>query len=367
MELQPASDGTLRVVLSGAWSIREGLAREPALERHRSETQRLAYDATAVTHWDSTLIELLLRVERWAEKHKIETNLQDLPAPILAMLRLALAAPAQPPRRPARHPRLLYRLGTAALGPVRQARDLVRFFGEVILAIVRLFGGQTGMRVGDLFAAFQQAGPEALPIVSLIAVLIGLIMGFVGAVQLRRFGAEIYVANLVGIAMTREMGALMTAIIMAGRTAAANSANLGTMKANDEISALVTTGLDPVEFLVMPRVLALMATLPLLVIFADLIGILGGLMLGVTMLHLDWQLYVSQTERAVDLSDFFLGLVKSVFFGAILGVVGCWCGLGAARHAQGVGDATTQAVVLCIVLVLVTDAIFTVITTSLGI
>ena len=356
------------MAVAGVWSLAHGLAPDLALSKHPHKTRHVTYDASGVSEWDSSLIEVLFRVERWAFQQKIPTDQAGLPAAIAQLLQIALASP--PPaevRRAPRHPRLLARVGLAALKPWRSAVDLVRFFGEVILGFVRLIGGASEMRKSDLLAIFEAAGPQAVPIVCLIAVLIGLIMGFIGAVQLRRFGADIYVANLVSIAMTREMGALMTAIIMSGRTAAANAANLGTMKGNDEISALQTTGLDPIDFLVVPRVLALMVAMPLLVVLSDIVGMLGGLALGVGMLHLDWQLYLSQTERAIGLKDVFLGLVKSVFFGVILGVVGCWCGLGAERHAQGVGDATTRAVVLCIVLILATDAVFTVLTTILGI
>jgi len=369
VRLDPSPEGTLRVVVAGAWSIGHGLAPELPLDQHISQTKLVAYDTGGVTEWDSSLIELLFRIERWAAEHKIPTDRTSLAPPMAHLLELALATPAQHTGRHIGHKpgRILANLGLAAIGPWRNTQDLVQFMGEVVLAAWRLATGQSTMRPSDFWAGFDSAGPKALPIVSLVALLIGLIMGFIGAVQLRRFGAEIYVANLVGIAMTREMGALMSGVIMSGRTGAAYAANLGTMKANDEISALQTTGLDPIEFLVLPRVLALMLALPLLVVFADLIGILGGLSLGTLMLHLDAGLYFTQIRRSIGLDDVFLGLVKSVFFGAILGIVGCWCGLNAARNAQGVGDATTTAVVLGIVLILATDAIFTVITTIVGI
>lgn len=357
------------MVVAGSWSLSNGLAPDLGLEAHSPRPKSISYDASSVTGWDSSLIELLMRVERWAARHKIPTGRDALPPSIAELLHLALASPARAMRKRPEpvHGKLLRRLGYAVLGPWRNTQDLVGFFGEVILGVVRLATGQSQMRAADFGEAFQQAGAAALPIVGLVAFLIGLIMGFIGAVQLRRFGAEIYVANLVAIAMTREMGALMTGVIMSGRTAAANAANLGTMKGNDEISALETTGLDPIDFLVVPRVLSLMLALPLLVVFADFIGMAGGLLLGTLMLHLDWQLYLTQTARSLGMPDFFLGLVKSIFFGAILGIIGCWCGMRAERHAQGVGNATTTAVVLCIVLLLATDAIFTVVTTILGI
>lgn len=355
----------LNIELSGAWTLGSGLAPKPELD---SEPTALIYDTAGVTSWDSSLIEFLFRAESWAAAHQVPTNRAQLPAAMAGLLSLALESPGRRVHTPAAgHRKLTHRIGAAAIVRGRVVVDLVGFLGEITLAFGRWMLGTAHVRIRDIFDAFDTTGPQALPIVALVSLLIGLIMGFIGAVQLRQFGAEIYVANLVAIAMTREMGALMTAVILSGRTAAANAANLGTMKANDEIAALTTTGLDPVEFLVVPRVLALMLAMPLLTALSDLIGILGGLVLGTLMLHLDIYLYVSQTIRALVMADFLLGLVKSMCFGAILGIIGCWCGLRAQRHARGVGDAATQAVVLCIVLILVTDAVFTLVTTILNI
>lgn len=368
IQLDQTIPGTLRVVAAGAWSLQDGLAADLKLDHHQPPIRQIILDAVGVTTWDSSLIEFLVRVERQSSSLHIATDHAALPAAMAQLLQLALSSPDQtghatiPPRR-----KLLARLGLAVLGPWRDTLDLVGFLGEIVLGLGRLFTGRSSMRLMDLFTAFEAAGPLALPIVTLVSILVGLIVGFVGAVQLRRFGAEIYVANLVAIAMTREMGALMTAVIMSGRTAAAYAANLGTMRANDEISALQTTGLNPIDFLVVPRVIALVIAMPILTIFADFIGIFGGLTLGTLTLHLDWQLYLNQTIRSIGNADVFLGLIKAVFFGIILAIIGCWCGFRAERHAQGVGSATTKAVVLCTVLTICADAIFTVITTILGI
>ncbi len=354
----------LNIELSGAWTLGDGLAPKPELD---SAPIALVYDTAGVTSWDSSLIEFLFRAESWAATNEVPTNRAQLPAAMAGLLSLALESPNRGREQLVGRRKLTFRLGSGAILRWRTLVDLVTFLGEVVLAFGRWALGIAHVRFSDVAEAFDNTGPKALPIVALVSILIGLIMGFIGAVQLRRFGAEVYVANLVAIAMTREMGALMTAVILSGRTAAAHAANLGTMKGNDEISALTTTGLDPVEFLVVPRVLALMIAMPLLTAFSDLIGILGGMGLGTLMLHLDVYLYISQTIRSLAMADFLLGLVKSVFFGGILGIVGCWCGMRAERHAQGVGDAATQAVVLCIVLILSTDAIFTLVTTILNI
>ena len=206
-----------------------------------------------------------------------------------------------------------------------------------------------------------------LPIVGLISLLVGLILAFIGTLQLAMFGAQIYVANLVGIAMVREMGPMMAAIIMAGRTGASFSAQLGTMQVNEEIDAFRTLGISPVEFLVLPRMLALMLMMPLLCIFADLLGILGGMLVSVTMFDITAIQYLEQTRSAIDLIDITVGIAKSVVFGVIVAVAGCMKGIQCGRSASAVGQATTSAVVMSIVAIVVADAIITLINNLLGV
>jgi phospholipid/cholesterol/gamma-HCH transport system permease protein len=213
----------------------------------------------------------------------------------------------------------------------------------------------------------QECGVQALPIVSLISFLVGLILAFVGAIQLMMFGAQIYIADLVGIAMAREMGAIMTGIIMAGRTGAAFAAQLGTMQVNEEIDALTTLGLSPMEFLVVPRMLALALMMPLLCLYADLMGIVGGLVVGVGMLDLTLPQYIEQTRGALNLTHLSVGVVKSVVFGVLVAVSGCMRGMECGRSASAVGMATTSAVVTAIVAIIVSDGLFAVITNALGI
>jgi phospholipid/cholesterol/gamma-HCH transport system permease protein len=194
-----------------------------------------------------------------------------------------------------------------------------------------------------------------------------MILAFVGAVQLSQFGAGIYVANLVGLAMAREMGAMMTAIIMAGRTGAAFAAQLGTMQVNEEIDALSSMGIDPMEFLVVPRMMALMLMMPLLVLYADLMGMLGGMVVGVGMLDLGVFEYIEQTKRSVSLTQVNIGLVKGVVFGVLVAVAGCLRGMQCGNSSQAVGMAATSAVVTSIVLIIVTDGLFAVVLNVLGI
>ncbi len=244
---------------------------------------------------------------------------------------------------------------------------MVAFLGEAFLAFIQLLRGRARFRRSDLVLIIQECGAQALPIVSLISALVGLILAFVGAVQLLMFGAQIYVANLVGIAIVRVMGPIMTGIIMAGRTGAAFAAELGTMQVNEEVDALRTLGISPMEFLVLPRMLALALMMPLLCLYADLIGILGGLLVGVSMLDLDAVVYFNQTREAVSLKHFWIGLFHSVVFGVLVALAGCLRGMQCGRSASAVGQAATSAVVTGIVSIIVATAIITFICNILGI
>jgi phospholipid/cholesterol/gamma-HCH transport system permease protein len=245
--------------------------------------------------------------------------------------------------------------------------QFLEFLGESILSFMRLLRGKARFRPSDLSDTVLACGASALPIVTLISFLIGLILAFVGAVQLELFGAQIYVADLVTIAMAREMGAVMTGIIMAGRTGAAFAAQLGTMQVNEEIDALSTFGLSPMDFLVLPRMLALIVMMPLLVIYADIAGILGGTFVGITMLDLSATEYARETLNSTSLLDFAIGIVKGAVFGVLIAISGCLRGLQCGRSASAVGLAATSAVVTGIVLIIVTDGIFAVLTNALGI
>jgi phospholipid/cholesterol/gamma-HCH transport system permease protein len=215
--------------------------------------------------------------------------------------------------------------------------------------------------------AGPDSGPQALGIVALINFLVGLILAFVGAVQLRQFGAAIYVADLVAVGTVREMGCIMTGIILCGRTGAAFAAQLGTMKVNEEIDAFTAFGFPPVEFLVLPRLIALLVMMPLLCVFADLIAILGGFTVATLMLDVSSTEYLNRTLEAVTLNSFLLGIGKGAFFGLLVGVVGCWRGMRCGSNAAAVGEATTSAVVAGIAGIVAADGIFAVICNALGI
>jgi phospholipid/cholesterol/gamma-HCH transport system permease protein len=284
------------------------------------------------------------------------------------LLRLAATVPERAgARRDAAAVPLLARIGSATRRHLDASVKVIAFLGEAALAFGRLFLGRARFRLSDLLLIMQEVGVQALPIISLISFLVGVILAFMGAIQLTQFGAQIFVADLVGIGMAREMAAMMVGIILAGRTGAAFAAQIGTMQANEEIDALSTLGLSPMEFLVLPRMLALILMTPLLCLYADLMGILGGAVIGVTVLDLPPVTYLQETQGAIRLTDFAGGLIKSAVYGVVVAVVGCLRGLQCGRNAAAVGIATTSAVVTSIVFIILSMAILTVIYNVLGV
>jgi phospholipid/cholesterol/gamma-HCH transport system permease protein len=260
------------------------------------------------------------------------------------------------PRKP-----FLERLGTGALKQMDAGVAIVQFIGDASLSLVKAVGQPKRFRWRDCVAEMQQCGPGALPIVGLISFLVGVIMAFQAAIQLRQFGADIFVADLVGLVVVREMGPMMAAIMLSGRTGAAFAAQIGNMKANEEVDALETIGISPIDFLVLPRLLALGIMMPLLTIYADAVGVLGGLFIAATMLDIPATSYWLETQQRLGLEDITSGLVKSVVFGLLVGLAGCLRGLQCGHSSGAVGKATTSAVVTGIFLIIVADAIFSVI------
>ena len=241
------------------------------------------------------------------------------------------------------------------------------FLGENVQAFGKLLRGRAQFRWTDALLVMQQCGPQALGIVALINCLVGLILAFVGAIELQRFGASIYTADLVGIATVREMGCIMTGIILCGRTGAAFAAQLGTMTVNEEISALQTFGISPLEFLVLPRMVALIFIMPFLCVFADLISIGGGFVVSISMLDISPTVYFGRIVHAIQLKSFLLGLGKGTFFGFLVAFAGCFRGMQSGSSAAAVGEATTKAVVTGITAIVASDGIFAVLTNALHI
>ena len=363
--------GELRIRLYGEWVLSSGARSSAELSRLLGEApqpSQISFDSSELGAWDNVLINFLDKIEAAAGERGIVVEHSGLPGGVERLIGLARSVPErQGARRTQRRPDLLTRIGQSSLGFLETAGDFVTFLGEALIGVGRMLVGRARLRRSDLMLAIEDCGPAALPIVALISFLIGLILAFVGAIQLQQFGAAIFVANLVGIAMVREMGAMMTAILMSGRTGAAFAANLGTMQVSDEISALQTLGIPPMEFLVLPRIVALSVMMPLLTVFANIVGMLGGLLISWLMLDIAPITYYNQTSGAVGMNDWAVGLVKSVLFGMVVALVGCWRGMRCQRSAAAVGSAATSAVVLCIVLIILIDATATVLCTTLKI
>ena len=363
--------GGLLINLEGAWTIGQQLPASSELEKALeadSKAQRLRFRADKLANWDSGLLTFLLQVQAVCSRRGIVAELEGLPEGVRRLLRLATAVPERKGAARTKAPAsFLAKVGTAAIDFGRSAMDMLGFIGEAFVAFVKMLGGKANFRWSDLLRIVQESGAEALPIVSLISLLVGLILAFVGAVQLKMFGAQIYVAALVGVAMVRVMGAIMTGIIMAGRTGASFAAELGTMQVNEEIDALKTLGISPMEFLVLPRMVALAIMMPLLCLYADLMGILGGLIVGVFMLDLNPVEYFNNTREAVSLTFLWVGLFHSAVFGILVAMSGCMRGMQCGRSASAVGVAVTSAVVTGIVSIIVATAFITVICDIIGI
>ncbi len=318
--------------------------------------------------WDSRLLTFLRNLADFAGTQGIRLETDALPTGIRQLLQLSRAVPENSAVQAGfEGPSLLHRLGEGLLDGLHEARLFTHFVGEWIIALFRLIMGRANFRRSDFLLFLQSTGADALPIVSLISILVGAVLAFVGAVQLQMFGAEIYVANLVGLGVVREMGSMMTAIIMAGRTGSAYAAQLGTMQVNEEIDALKTLGVSPMEFLVLPRSLALLIMLPLLCLWADVLGILGGVIVGITLLDISLLEYLVQTQQAITLGDVAVGLIKSFIFAGVISLAGCLRGLQSGRNSSAVGNATTSAMVTAILLIVVWDALTTLIFNRLGI
>jgi phospholipid/cholesterol/gamma-HCH transport system permease protein len=366
------SSGILVLHFSGDWRLGRDL---PGIREVRNEIEadpsprNLGFESNNLDFWDSGFVSFLMKVIRICEEKDIEVAREGLPEGAERLIGLALAVPErkEPRKAEGTTPSLLSITGGRVVKIWDSVLETLGFVGETTTAFLRLFGGKARFRGSDFLLVIQESGAEALPIVSLISLLVGLILAFVGSIQLRMFGAQIYIADLVAIAMSRAMGAIMTGIIMAGRTGAAFAARIGTMQVNEEIDALKTAGFPPMEFLVLPRILALALMMPLLTLYADLMGILGGMIVGVCGFQIGFLEYFNETKKALTLTNIWIGLFSSFVFGVLIAVAGCLRGMRCGRSASAVGDTTTSAVVTSIVSIIIATAIITVGCNVLGI
>jgi phospholipid/cholesterol/gamma-HCH transport system permease protein len=366
-----SGEGVLTIHLGGQWRIGEvipslGEVME-ALRAPESRPRGIAFDAGQLQEWDSVLLASLLPILDRSEAEGIPLDRSGLPPGLARLLDMARAVPERKgARRAAVVPGPVTRVGEAAMGAVEEGREVLHFLGESAILLVRFLGGKARFPGRDFAVLLEEVGAQALPIVGLISFLVGAILAFVGAVQLQAFGAQIFVADLVAIAVLREMGSMMTGIVLAGRTGASFAATLGTMTVNEEIDALGTMGYQPMEYLVLPRLLALGLMMPLLCIYANALGLLGGATVAVGVLGLSFTEYALQTSRAITMDALFSGLVKGSVYGVLVAVAGCMRGMQSGRSASSVGEAATRAAVTGIVFIILSDLLLTVIFNAIG-
>ena len=365
------TDGATNIRIAGSWRLREALPDPDAVEADlilSPQPHSVTFDTTDLTTWDSGILTFLTRVIELCRDRGIRVDRSGLPSGAQRLLALSEAVPEKEDARAAEvEASLLERIGASTISFGTSLTEMLAFIGDATVVLLKLFGRRVRFRRSDLMMLIQQTGAEAVGIVGLICFLVGLILAFVGAAQLQQFGATIYVANLVGVAMVRDVGALMAGIVMAGRSGAAFAAELASMKVSQEIDALSTMGIHPLEFLVLPRIIALAVMMPLLCLYADFVGILGGAFIGVTMLDLSFQTYMQQTADAVDLIALVGGMFKAFVYGLLIAIAGTLRGMQASTSSAGVGAATTSAVVTSIVFIISAAGIFSVVFYVLGI
>ena len=317
---------------------------------------------------DSLLTSWLFGIAKRCQEKNLALSLDKLPDQVGRQLSLALSVPERKgARRVGSRSSLLETIGKGTLALRDNLVGWLEFIGELVAALWLFVRGRARVPVRDIWITLDECGPGALPIVTLISTLVGVILAFIGAQQLRQFGAQIYVANLVSVAMLREMGAVMAGVIMAGRTGAAFAAQLGTMQVNEEIDALKTLGISPMQYLVVPRVVALIVMMPLLCLYANVLGILGGAFVSALTMDISLVQFFNQAATAVHMSDLWLGVSKSCIFGILIAIAGCLSGIRCGRSASAVGVAVTSAVVSGIVAIVLSDAVFAIITEVLGV
>jgi phospholipid/cholesterol/gamma-HCH transport system permease protein len=361
---------TLLIKLSGDWRISAGLVAVSEVTSQlisHPDIIQINFSVSKELKWDSGLISFLLKLARECGQKNITVAGEGLPQEAQKLLALALKVREKNILIQKVPEPFLDRWGERVLQIDENLRSGLDFLGDIAVSFGRLITGKLYFRWDDFISIVQRCGIDALLLVSLISLLVGMILAFVGSIQLKMFGAQIFISDIVGIAMVRVLSAVMTGIIMAGRIGASFAAELGMMQTNEEIDAFKTLGISPVEFLVVPRILALVIMMPILTIYADLMGVLGGYVISVGLLHLNGVEYLSRTQEAVKLGYVWVGLLHSFVFGVIVAVSGCWHGIKCERSAYGVGTATTSAVVTGITGIVIATAIITFMCQILGV
>ncbi len=369
MQIDRVSDERIEIILSGRidFDTVPEIARQIERTLHRTKRGEVVVHLDKVDYIDSAGAALVFSIGRLCETvglHFVRGNSNDYVASMLQLFDLQRVGMISPPSKV--HGNFFSIIGIFLMETLRDFRDLNLFIGRFALSMLWSLRHPRKIRWGEVLYLTQRAGVEALPIVGLLSLLIGLVSAFSSAVQLRQFGANIFIADLVGIGMTREMGPLITAIILTGRSGSAFAAEIGTMKISDEIDALTVMGINPHRYLVLPRLLAVMLVMPFLTLFADLAGILGGMFISISSLNLTPLAFLQQLQQAIGLWDVFSGVLKAFVFGVLVAGVGCYRGLETMGGALAVGKSTTASVVSGIFLIVAADSAFAIIFHYLG-
>ena len=364
-QLVSSKDGAIGIQFIGRIDhhVAADLLQDLLAEIRSRAPNRVAVDLNRITYFDDFGVLVLSELRNHLDEKQIPFNLIQPPPKVAEVITLTNFEDPTACRliTPKKADNLILRLGTGAIKEAYNIRYLSSFLGSVFLCLLHVCLHPKALRLNDTITLMQKIGVDALPIVGLISFLLGLIMAFVSSLQLAQFGASIFVASLVALAMVSELGPIMTAIVVAGRSGSAFAAELGTMRISDEIDALFTMGISPTLFLVVPRLVAAIIVVPLLTLFSDLFAILGGLVISVSMLDLTIGTYVTQTIKALTFFEFWWGLMKSIVFAGLITWIGCLRGFQVRGGASEVGNAATSAVVSGIFLIILFDSIFAVI------
>lgn len=367
---ESAGDGdTVVLRLIGRWLLTE---QRPKSEQILSELdsgkfKTIRFEAHDLQSWDTALLIFVRSCQDKAEELGLDCRLEDLPEGVQNLVSLSRAVPKNTNSKDDKLRGWLTEVGEQSIGVWQGLMRYFAFTGEMVLDLMAFAVGKAKIRVKDFVFIIQATGPSAVPIVSLLSFLTGLIIAFIGVIQLQKFAADIYVADLVGLATTRELGAVMAGVIMAGRTGAAFAAQIGSMKVNEEIDALTTFGISPMQFLVLPRVIAMVLMMPLLCACANVVSIAGGMVVAIAISDVSVTQYINQIDHAVSTADLWVGIFKSAVFGLIVAMAGCYRGLNCGKDATAVGLAATSAVVTSITWIVIADAVFAVVFHILGV
>ncbi|AOW47653.1 ABC transporter permease [Acetobacter ascendens] len=365
--LQNTADGVCLNV-EGAWTVQAGGTTPFPQDKLPVEPgHTLHIDATGLKSWDSAFVAFLWDVKQAASKAQLHFDEQGLPASAQRLLALLPDAPAEPAQPPRNNEGIFARVGDITLNGLTETGTVSELALDTAKGAAQAVRGKSAMRMKDLLLDIWNAGPDALLIVGIVNFLVGAILAFVGLVELRKFAAEIYVTDLVGIACAREISAIMTAIIMAGRTGGAYAARISTMLGNEEIDALQVFGIPISSYILLPSILSLALMMPLLYLYGTIVAIFGGFAVSMSMMDVSPIGYWISTFDGVELKEFIFGFIKSFFFASFIALAACRVGLKAGRSAADVGIAATRAVVIGIVGIIAMDAIFAVIANALGI